>query len=166
MKLNSGNSTTLFYTVFFICLRKDSFQTICYYDSWLYHALPWAKWNWLPSLSSDRSGTALAPKEWGLAKLLAAFPGVYLCFVPAWRLGGPSFSYFSSLFITSVHIQGSRKECLEFCCWQQRCRTRTGAPSPAGTKPTWYLNLSASNSQTPLNKCLFFKVIFPGVTVA
>lgn len=154
-----------FFTQWLLFVWEKNFQTICYYDSWLCHALPWAKWNWLLKLSSARSGPALAPKEWGPAKLLAASPGVYLCFVPA-RL--EDLLFFFSLFITSVHIQSTRKECLEFCCLQQQCRTCTGAPSLSGTKPAGYLNISASNSskqmfgfQSNFSLCYSNLEIFP-----
>lgn len=93
-------------------------------------------------------------------------PQVFICALCqlAWRI----FYFFFSLFITSVHIQSTRKECLEFCCLQQQCRTCTGAPSLSGTKPAGYLNISASNSskqmfgfQSNFSLCYSNLEIFP-----
>lgn len=78
MKLNSGNGTLLFYIVFFICLRKD-FRNHLLLRQLAVPCSPVSQMKLVAQLSSARSGTALAHKEWGLAKLLAASPGVYLC---------------------------------------------------------------------------------------
>lgn len=141
MKLNSGNGTILFCTEFFICLRKDSFQTICYYDSWLCHALPWAKWNWLPSLSFARSGTALAPKGAGsIPRCLSV-----LCVS---QLGGFSFSFFYFLYLSPLL---STSRAAEKSAWNLAANSSGAehALEHPGTKPTAYLSISVSNSQTP-----------------
>lgn len=110
-------------------------------------------------LPSARSGTALAHKEWGLAKLLAASPSVYLCFVPA----ALENLIFLTFFPYLLHLLSTSRTA-ERSIWNfaANSRTCTGAPSLAGTKPTGYLNVSASNSSKQM---FILKVIFPCVTV-
>lgn len=148
-----------FFTQWLLFVWEKTFQTICYYDSWLCHALPWAKWNWLLRLSSARSGPALAPKEWGPAKLLAASPAVYLCFVPA-RL--EDFLFF---FPYLLHLSTSRapeRSVWNFAAYSSSAEHALEHPAFLGLNllGTWTFQ-----HQTPLNKCLVFKVIFPCVTV-
>lgn len=163
MKLYSGNGTMLFlYSLFYLFeerlfphhLLLQQLAELCFSMSQMKLVA-----QFVLCQVRDRSGT----QGMGPFKAAGSIPRCLSVLCASW-LGG-SFFFFFSLFFRSVHMQHSRKECLEFCCQQQLCRICTGAPSFAGIKPTGYLNTSASNSPTPLNKCLFLKVIFPCVTV-
>lgn len=148
-----------FFTQCFLFVWGKTFQTICYYDSWLCQALPWAKWNWLPCCPLPGQGQPWRTRN-GALQSCWQHPQVFscaLCQLP-WRIFFflPFFPYLLHLLSTSRTAERS------IWSFAANSRTCTGAPSLAGTKTTGYLNVSASSSSKQM---FILKVIFPCVTV-
>lgn len=138
-----------FFTQCFLFVWGKTFQTICYYDSWLCQALPWAKWNWLPCCPLPGQGQPWHTRN-GALQSCWQHPQVFICALCQlpWRI----FFFLPFFLIYCISCPHPEQQKGVFGILLPTAEHALEHPALLGLNPlgTWTFQ-----HQAPLNKCLF-----------